>query len=396
VPTSVTDPAVENAAYDLMLNPPEMTKLAKDHLKRLRKKVNDALTEPARGKIIGTGIIGVDLILQRGVNFGSCHEFFGLSKSAKSYIMQKVGVMGQRVLPDCYVVILDRENAYDRARVMSVGFDMNRTVIVPSRMIPEPEHAFDVMREQADDIEKAHIKMLDNPETEDGDEKDPTNSEAKKGKRAPLYCRNFDAVRSPHIIFIIDSLPAFSEQEEMVEDQGRRAKKWHALLRRVTGFLDSKIMVLLSNHIIYKPGYVTAQSKTSGLAIDYYRDCGIGLTRHCDLVDAHGVQIGTYISANVDKTRRGPSGAKTFFPIYFRGGAPQFSGILPYMEYLGLAEISNKTAYKGDPSRVYPNYQIHAIGKKISEQDPVEFEKFVREHNLLQLIGQREKEIIAI
>lgn len=395
--TEAPEPVVGNEAYAALLDPPKMQMSQSNHLRYLKKKVHDGIVEPARGVLVGTGIIGVDMILQRGMNFGSCHEFFGFSKSAKSYLMQKMAVEAQRALPDCYVVILDRENAYDRDRVLSVGFDHNRTIIIPSRMIPEPDHVFDVMREQTEEINRLHLKMLEKEgdDEEDAKEKeDPTNKKDAKKKGKDLYCRDYDAEKSPHIVFIIDSLPAFSEQEDIVEDQGRRAKKWHAVLRRVTGFLDAKLMVLFANHVIYKPGMFGGPTKTSGLSPDYYRDCGIELHLLSELKDASGVVIGSMIHARVDKTRRGASGAHTFFPIFFKDGAPRFSGILPYAEYLGLAEVTNAKAFKEGKWQVWANYSVKGVTGKISEQDPAALEAFVRANNILPMIGAREKELI--
>lgn len=154
------EPPVSTSVYDIMLNPPTMQHAATDYLKKLKKKVHDGIVEPARGVIIGTGIIGVDMVMDGGVNFGSVHEFYGFSKTGKSYLMQKVGVTGQTRLSDCIVVILDRENAYDRARVLSVGFDPSRTIVIPAKQIPEPEHVFDVMRETTEEIEKEHFARL--------------------------------------------------------------------------------------------------------------------------------------------------------------------------------------------------------------------------------------------
>ena len=229
---------------------------------------------------------------------------------------------------------------------------------------------------------------------EQDNKEDPTNKKDAKKKGKDLYCRDYDSDKSPHIVFIIDSLPAFSEQEDIVEDQGRRAKKWHAVLRRVTGFLDAKIMVLFSNHVIYKPGMFGGKTKTSGLSPDYYRDCGIELHLLSELKDASGVVIGSMIHARVDKTRRGASGAETYFPIYFKDGAPRFSGIMPYAEYLGLAEITNAKAFKEGKWQVWANYAVKGVTGKISEQDPAVLEAFVRANNILPMIGAREKELI--
>jgi RecA/RadA recombinase len=366
-----------------------------EHLKKLKKKVHDSIVEPGRGVIVGSGILGVDLILQRGVNFGSAHEFSGFSKAGKSYVMQKISAMAQRVLPDCYVVFYDRENAYDITRVLSVGLDANRTIIVPSRFIPEPDHLFEQMRLNTDEIEKAHRAHLENPDKDPDAEEDETLTK-KEEKKSTLYCRSYDKKKSPHIIHVIDSIPSFSEQDKIVEDQGRRAKKWHSVMRRITGFLDPKILVLFSNHYIYKPGmYGGSIQKSSGTALDLYRDSGLKLMYQGDVQDKNGMTVGSIIGAEVDKTRRGPAAAYTFFPLYFKDGAPQFSGILPYMEYLGLAEVTNKTAVASSKTFLWPRYRVTGFSKVISEEDSDELEDFVRKNNVLGLIAKRERETIV-
>lgn len=380
----------ESSAAAAFLETKTMSYMEDNHLRNLKKKVQDGLTYAARGELVGTGIIGVDVVMQGGVNFGSIHEFFGFSKTAKSYLMQKVALEAQTKLPDCYVVFLDRENAYDAARVMSMGFDVSRTIIIPARMIPEPDDAFLMMMEQAEDIQRLHMRYIEKKsgkaESEDAEKK-------KKEPERKLYCRDYDSEKSPHIVFVIDSIPAFAEQEKLVEDQGRRAKKWHAVLRRVTGFLDPKVMVLASNHVIYKPGMFATQVKTSGLAIDYYRDCGIELHNLAPIQDDDGVEIGVLIHLRMDKTRRGAAGGETYFPIYYKGGAQRFSGILPYMEYLGLATVSNATAFKNGKYKVWANYEIAGVPGKVSEKNAEDLEGFVRSNNLITMILEREKEL---
>lgn len=396
--------------FDILAKPPVMQKMD-DRLNKLKKRMRDGLTTPARGSIIPSGIIGLDLITKGGWNFGSVHEFYGFSKTAKSYVMQKIAANAQAFIPDCYVVYLDRENSCDPDRVASVGFDLGRTIIVPSSEIPTPDSAFNVMFEAAKEISKAHVEggdaasagkkaskdaakkgaeaVLESPEKEEKKEAKAEKEDKNK------FNRGFKEAY-PHIIFIIDSVPAFAEKAEMTEDQGRRAKWWHIVMRRITAFVDPKIMVLFSNQICYDPSpYTPATKKSGGTALDYYREMGLELELMWNITNDEGIEIGPMIHARVKKTRRAGGEGRTFFPIYWKGGPPQFSGILPYMHYLGIADISNKTAFSQGKGKVWANYSVKGIPGTINEIDPVRLETFVREHDIITKIHEREKELFG-
>ena len=51
-------------------------------------------------------------------------------------------------------------------------------------------------------------------------------------------------------------------------------------------------------------------------------------------------------------------------------------------------------AFKEGKWQVWANYSVKGITGKISEQDPVALEAFVRANNILPMIGAREKELI--
>lgn len=396
--------------FDIMAKPPAIKKMD-DRLNKLKKRMRDGLTTPARGSIVPSGIIGIDLITKGGWNFGSAHEFYGFSKTAKSYVMQKIAANAQAFIPDCYVVYLDRENSCDPERVASVGFDLNRTIIIPSNEIPTPDAAFTAMFEAAKEISKAHVEgedaakaakkaakeaksagveaVLEVPEQKK--EKEPKEDKEDKNKFNRGYKESF-----PHIVFIIDSVPAFAEKAEMTEDQGRRAKWWHIVMRRITAFVDPKIMVLFSNQICYDPSpYSPPTKKSGGTALDYYREIGLELELMWTIQNEAGIEVGPMIHARVKKTRRAGGEGKTFFPIYWKGGAPQFAGILPYMEYLGMAEVSNKTAFAQGKGKVWANYSVKGIPGTINEVDTERLETFVREHDIITKIREREKELFG-
>jgi len=356
----------------------------------LRRTYSNPFDTDGRGDVVSTGVAGLDLIMQGGFNFGSVHECFGLSKTGKSLIMQLCARKAQQTYEDCIVVILDRENAYDPARTLSLGLDPDRTVIIPSRKIPFVEDCYIAILETMYIIEASV----------DGDKKSESEDEtldagAKGGKSSKGIGRNFRKTKSPHIVFLIDSMPAFAESENYVEDMGRRAKAWHAVFRRLMAALDPRVMIMVSNHIIYKPtAYGDGESKTTGIAINYYRDCGIKLSKLWKIFDANGVVVGEWLGAETDKTRRGAMYAATMFPVFFNSTPTSyFTGILPYCQYLGLAELANKTGWEKDRGKknIWPNYRM--CDKAISERDPAALEAFCKEHNVFELIKAKESDV---
>ena len=360
-----------DATYlDTSMELPKYHTAKTDVVAALRRKYHDAVQNPHRGALISTGIFGLDLCLHGGLTFGSIHEVYGLSKSGKTLVMISTAREAQRRIKDCIVVVLDRENAWDVERAARFGLDMNRTIIIPGRQIPTPQHAYEVIVSMVQDFDGLDIEE---------------DSTAKKRKENKTYGRVYDKKKSPHLLFLIDSVPAFAEKAEIVEDQGRRAKMWHAVLRRMTSVVDPKIMVMVSNHIIYKPGsYGSGESKTTGTAIDYYRDCGIKCMRAHGIVGENDVIIGEMLAVEVDKTRRGVSGGTTFFPVY-GGGAPYWSGIVGYAMYLGVGELSNKTAYKEGRGKVWPKLRFG--GNILDESDP-EFPDKLKASGLLPAIRE--------
>lgn len=352
----------------------------------MRRKLGDSLTIPTRGKIVSTGIMGLDILLGGGLNYGSIHEAFGMSKSGKSYLMQKVGAMTQAADEDTLAFFFDRENAYDLAGLQAQGCDPSRTIIVPPAEIPLPEDLWTKIVELMGLIAAGAPK---DEISEAAKTSDPTISkESKKAAKARFGNSRKVTKATPHIYMAIDSIPAFAEQQDMIVDQGRRAKSWHAFLRRMTGILDSKLMMMVSNHIIYKPGvYGNPESKTSGLAIDYYRDCGVKCQGLHEIYDGNDVVVGNMLGIEVDKSRRGGAGGHTYFPVRFKGGANYFSGVLPVAEYFGLVKQTNASAFKDRKAygRVWPRFEFTSpAGKRyvLSEDNPEELAKGLQESGL--------------
>lgn len=374
-----------------------------DKLKSLRRKMNDAVVKPTRGPVVSTGIAGVDLCLDGGVNFGSIHEFFGFSKAGKTYLMQRAAAVAQSQYEDCIVVYFDRENACSVEIMGGSGIDINRSLLIPPSEIPTPEDLWVKVVEvfvSLDVIDEDKAASLVKDVAETGDPTLP-----KKGKKPEKdFVGRSTKGSQPYVVVVIDSIPAFAEQHDMIEDQGRRAKKWHAFFRRATTLLNAKTMFLVSNHIIYKPGMYNPggnESKTSGVAIDYYRDCGVKCMQLHHIFDANNVQIGVMIGVEVDKTRRGGAGGHTFFPVFYASGASYWSGILPFSEYIGFSSQSNTSAFKDKKAfgRVWPKYEITTQeGKtvKLDESDPEVLQRACEQYGIYDSIMKIVNEKLSI
>lgn len=336
-------------------------------------------------ELLSSGVIGTDLVLGGGYDWGSIHELFGLSKTGKSYFMQLAAVEAQRAYDDAIAVIYDRENAYKKQRMVAAGFDMSRTIVIPGNQIQTVDVLYEVY---LDVTEKIRAMTVADDAGDDQSAEDPTLDDKKKKKRRAF------TKKLRRIVHIVDSIPAFAETMEYVEDQGRRAKAWHATLRRITGAIDPHQIVLVSNHITYKPGlYGNPETKTGGVGINYYRDSGMKLSNVCDLYDSKERKVGYWIAAEGDKNRRGAMHTATMFPLYFGSGAHRCSGILEYMRILGIAELANPTAWKEKKGKVWPNYKVG--GAAINERDPEVLQKFVEKMGIMAQIAEAEKAVFV-
>ena len=387
---------------DFALTPPKMPSSVdynkdSDNFRDVRKIAGDAILTPSRGRLVSSGVLGVDLTLMGGLNFGSVHELYGFSKSGKTYFIQRFGAMAQAMSPTSIAVFFDRENAYDtRTALPSQGLDMNRTIVVPNKDIPDPEHLWEVVLKVIEAIEKVDYKESERvvEEVQEMVKDDPTLTKERKNAAKEYYGRK-PKKASPEIYMGVDSVPAFAEQKDMIVDQGRRAKAWHSFLRRMTAALDPKLMMVLSNHIIYKPGiYGNPESKTSGLALDYYRDCGMKCMNLHYLYDANDAKVGNMLGVEAEKNRRGADGGYTYFPVYYKGGASYYSGILPYAVYLGLVQQSNLSTFKDKKAygRVWPAYTWKdASGKshRLTEENPEALGEQIKENGLYNAILKR-------
>ena len=129
------------------------------------------------------------------------------------------------------------------------------------------------------------------------------------------------------------------------EDMGKKAKAIHAAFRELL-VIDSKTMILFSNHVTFNPNamFTSPKTKACGTAPDYLRTCGIALDAKKP-IKIGTKQVGVYLEVIVDKTRRGPSFSRTVIPFFFATGVPEWGGYDRYLAFEGVLTPTNKQKF---------------------------------------------------
>lgn len=382
----------------LLADAPVMVYEQADHLKNLRKKVGDLTRSSTREPKLPFGVLGLDLITQGGIHWKTVNEFYGRSKSGKTYLMCSVGAQAQRLYPDCVVVFYDRENALKVNRMAEAGLDMNRVIVIPASQTPEYQHLYASVQEISLEITQRHVKNAALHTEEEAKEI------AKKHSTKGLICRPFALSSQPHIVLIVDSLSAFMGD---FNDQGRRAKGLHELMRRVSALLDDKVLFLGSNHITDAVNnYGPTEKKSGGSAATFFGDVAIRLNELYYINNEHEVAIGRMIEATIKKTRDGAADLVVELPLFYHGGIPRYAGVLSLCASLGLCTLQNETAHKKSVTTiisntekenkgvktVWKNYKFDGIAGSINESDSDMLRDFIVAHDILGKIEQAGKE----
>jgi RecA/RadA recombinase len=242
--------------------------------------------------------------------------------SHNSYFMYELLSQAQQIYKPTVGIIVDREGAYYPKRGEQIGIDNSLVVQSQPRDTPLPRNAVDFIETSINWVRK-HKK--------EGEE--------------------------PKIIVLIDSLASFDKDVSRDKsDMGKGAQAWHEAFRDILNFMDKDIMVLFSNHVTYKPTiYGDNRTKSGGEAGNYYRSCGLALSRKLKIVDSTkgNEVIGDRIYAVVDKTRRGPAFREVILPIYYDNGVPIYGGYLWMLASRGIITPSNKDDFKKGKGRLY-------------------------------------------
>jgi len=239
--------------------------------------------------------------------------------SHNSYFMYELIAQSQKIYDPTIGIIIDREGAYNPVRGAQLGVDNSQLIVSKPYDTVMPKDAVAFIEKNITAIRK-HYK---------------------------------DA----HIFVALDSLAAFDKDINMdSQDMGKGAKAWHAAFRRLLNLIDEKTIMIYSNHVTYKPtAYGDGKTKAGGEAGNYYRSCGIALTKKAHIRDPRlgNEVIGDSIQVVVDKTRHGPAFREVVLPIYYKDGCPVYGGYLWLLASRGYVKPKNKEDYKKGLAKSY-------------------------------------------
>lgn len=237
--------------------------------------------------------------------------------SHNSFFMYELLGQAQKLYNPTFGLLIDREKSFFNKRVQSLGVDTSRVLIARPDTVNTPSKILDFIEYSIENITKG--------------------------------------VPDAKFILIIDSIAAF--EAGVARDKanmGKSAKNWHETFRAMMSLLSDNLMVLTSNHVTYNPGvvYGNNKTKTGGIAIDYYRTCGIGLDKiggkNGLIVDPYrgNEVVGNYLRVIVDKTRLGPAHRTAIVPFYFTHGVDPLGGYLKLLADRNYIKASNSQKLK--------------------------------------------------
>jgi recombination protein RecA len=298
---------------------------------------------------ISTGNIAFDLALDGGIPFGYMTEFLGLSQSGKSMLIHSLIANAQRDY-NAIGILFDRENAFTRKRGEQLGIQSDRLVLVRPADMPTVVDAFISMFEIIKTIRK------EEPDT--------------------------------YIVLGLDSIAAFGKDTSLEKsDQGRKAKSVHEGLRESLSYIDSKIAFILANQTTYKIGvmYGDPKTSTSGEALKYYSTVRIALEEVRKMKDSStGEVIGTWIGAEVIKTRLGPAYRYVVVPHLYESGVPEYGGYVRLLVDRGWLSPKNKTEFNKfeqhtvvfNDGKTKENYSEFSVDKLFEKHPELKFESY--------------------
>ncbi len=149
----------------------------------------------------------------------------------------------------------------------------------------------------------------------------------------------------PRILFALDSLSRLStldEVEKMAksEDQGKRAKKIHAMMRILPSRIKkANAILLVSNHIIRSPTPYTRPDTPGGKGIQIQATIRVE-TQNPKPIKLEGKErmIGNVLHCVCTKNSIQPPFGSCHIDLYWASGVSKFSGLLELMEDIGIVE----------------------------------------------------------
>jgi len=300
--------------------------------------------------IISTRNKALDLCLNGGINIGHACEFSGLSGTGKTTLLQILLADMQKKY-DAVGVWLDRENAFFNDRATQLGVDINNVIIAKPGDIPTVPDATRFLKKSLESIY----------------EEDPDK----------------------YVFIAIDSLSAFASTVDIgKEDMGKVAKHIHAMFRNALPTIHAKVFVGFVVHITYKTGIVFGETKTTagGEAPKYYATYRIQLSDKKSIIDVNkgNRELGTWIEAEVIKTRRGAGGLVAHIPLLYKEGLPYYGGYVRLLVKENYLKAKNKNEFQGFKQKtvVHPDGtlfvedNVEDLLKKHPELDFKEYPKY--------------------
>lgn len=281
----------------------------------LRKKYGSTTVGeelPDASEFVSTGNLAFDLIADGGVPFGFSTELLGLSQSGKSLFIQQIIANAQRDY-DAIGVLVDRENAYSKSRGAQLGINNDNLILAPPQDTPDVPSGFNFLIDTINNTRKEYPDV--------------------------------------YIVLAIDSIAAFDQDTDLDKSNTpRRAKALHAAFRKFLPYLDSKVMLLVANHVTYKVGVMFGDPRTSasGESVKYYNHVRFALEDKRKVVDTDrgNEVVGNWIGVEVIKTRLGPCYRTCYLRHLYKTGIDYYSGYARLLADRGYLIPKNKQEFK--------------------------------------------------
>lgn len=311
----------------------------------LKKKYNTvglASSIPDPTDFVSTGNCAFDLILDGGIPFGYFAEFLGFSQSGKSLFIQQLIANAQKKY-NAIGVLVDRENAYTAKRGEQLGIDNDNFILVKPSDVPTLTHAFQFI---LDTIQRIRQEEADS-----------------------------------YVIIGLDSISAFGKDVLLEKaDPGRKAKAAHEGLRELLTFTNPRTLFLIANQFTFKVGVMYGDKRTStvGEAGKYYSNIRVALDGEREIKDPHANDevVGSWIEAQVIKTRLGPCYRTVHLPHFYATGIDYYGGYARLLVDRGFLFPKNKQEFKTFAQKTV----LYVDGDNKEQFSEYEVDKFLEKH----------------
>jgi len=337
-------------------------------LSKIAKKLKATLADDIEDSpdMTSTGNLAFDLIIDGGMPFGHVVELLGLSASGKSTIVQKIIATAQKKY-GAVSVLIDRENAFFKPRAKELGVDTKNLILVKPKDTPG--------------VSSAYAFVIDTVTTIRAQDKEIAIAAA-KNEKAKEAIRKTDKYKRTHIVIAIDSVAAFESDVALGKsDSGRKAQQHHAGLRKILPIMDEQMMFIVANQVTHKIGVLFGDNKTTtaGESYKYYGTvrCSLQEKRRIVAPEMNNEVIGTWIEAEVIKTRLGPCYRSCMLPFLYKDPIPYYGGIARLLVNRNIMKAKNEKEFKG--------FNSHIVIYKDEEVNEFEMEAFLAKHPEIDL-----------